>query len=344
MSKTPTDFVNLRDWFVKRRPSSFPGSGNRKYVSQYRSLEDYLFEDVHPEVEKLAMTVDGGYLTDHGPSHIRTVIDRASQMIGNPAKRLSTYEVYVLLVAIHLHDLGNVYGRKEHEEKLPEIISQIGSRLGKDAVELQIIRDIAAAHGGKDADGANVDTIGALQPEEPFRSAVVRMQLLAAILRFADELADDADRASRLALELDGLPEDAAIYHQYAHQLYSVRVYPESGFAELRFTLDSDVACRTFQKDGESTYLLDEIYFRTMKTHVERAYCCRFMSDLVRLDTIKVRIRVFRKVTDLAPLEEISYSLRDSGYPDMPLEISLVVDDLKWNGEGLKRRLEEVRE
>ena len=343
MSKTPISSINLRDWFVECDASLFPGSGNRNYVSQYRSLEDYLFEHVHPEVEKLAMTVDGGYLTDHGPSHIRTVIDRASQMIGDPKNRLSPYEVYVLLVAIHLHDLGNVYGRKEHEKKLPEIMSEIGSRLGKDAVELHIIRDIAAAHGGKDSGGTNADTIGALQVEEPFRSEAVRMQLLAAILRFADELADDTDRASRLALELNGLPEDAKIYHQYAHRLYSARVHPESGFAELRFTLDSDVACRTFKKDGEPTYLLDEIYFRTMKTHVERAYCCRFMHDLVRLDALNVRIRVFRSATDMAPLEEISYSLRESGYPDMPLDISLVVDDLKWNGEDLKRRIEEAK-
>jgi len=344
MPTTQNSFVNLRDWFVECNSGAFPGSGDRNYVSQYRSLEDYLFEDVHPEVEKLAMTVDDGYLTDHGPSHIRTVIDRASQMIGDPTDRLSPYEVYVLLVAIHIHDLGNIYGRAGHEGKLTAIMSHIGSRLGKDAVELQIIRDIAAAHGGKVSDGTNADTIGTLQPEEPFRSEAVRMQLLAAILRFADELADDTDRASRLALELEKLPEDAHIYHQYAHRLYSVRVHRNPGCVDLRFTLDSDVACRTFEKDGKPKYLLDEIYSRTMKTHVECVYCCRFMHDLVRLDAINVRIRVFRSATDMAPLEKISYSLRDSGYPDMPLDISLVVDDLEWNGENLKRRLEEAKE
>lgn len=344
MPNTPTDVVNLRDWFVRRRRTSFPGSGNRNYVSQYKNLEDYLFQDVHPEVEKLAMTVDGEYLNDHGPLHIRTVIDRASQMIGDPKKRLTPYEVYVLLVAIHLHDLGNVYGRKEHEKKLPEIMAEIGSRLGKDAVELQIIRDIAAAHGGKDPDGKNADTVGALQPEEPFRSEAVRMQLLAAILRFADELADDTDRASKLALEIDKLPEKARIYHQYAKQLHSVRVHRDSGSIDLRFTLDSDVACRTFEKDGQPRYLLDEVYWRTMKMHVERIYCSRFMHNVVRLDAIDVRIRVFRSATDTTPLENIKYSLRESGYPNMPLEISLVVDDLEWNGENLKRRLEEAKE
>ena len=113
MPKMPTNPVNLRDWFVKRRRTSFPGSQSRNYVSQYRSLEDYLFENVHPEVEKLAMTIDGGYLNDHGPSHITTVIDRASHMIGDPNDRLRPYEVYVLLVAIHLHDLGNIFAEEK---------------------------------------------------------------------------------------------------------------------------------------------------------------------------------------------------------------------------------------
>ncbi|MCP4678089.1 MAG: HD domain-containing protein [Deltaproteobacteria bacterium] len=313
-------------------------------MNQYKNLEEYLCDEVHPEVEKLAMTVDGGYLNDHGPSHIKTVIERASQMIGDPEELLRPYEVYVLLVAIHLHDLGNIYGRTDHEKKLAEIMKKIGTRLGSDAVELKIIRDIAAAHGGKDSDGANVDTIAELQPGEPFRSETVRMQLLAAILRFADELADDTDRASQLAVELDLLPEGAKIFHQYAKQLHSVRVHRNLGSVDLRFTLASDVACRTFEKDGSQRYLLDEIYSRTMKMHVERIYCSRFMHDVVRLDTINVEIRVYLDDAHMEPVETISYCLRESGYPDAVLDIKRVVPDLKWSGEGLKCRLEESKE
>ena len=142
-------------------------------------------------------------------------------------------------------------------------------------------------------------------------------------------------------MELDRVPEDAKIYHQYAKQLHSVRVLRGSRSIELRFTLNSDVACRTFAKDGVPQYLLDEIYCRTMKMHVERIYCSRFMHDIVRLDAINVRIRVFRRGTDTTPLENIKYSLRESGYPNMPLDISLVLNDPKWDGENLKRRLEE---
>ena len=80
-----------------------------------------------------------------------------------------------------------------------------------------------------------------------------------------------------------------------------------------------------------------------MKMHVERMYCSRFMHDVVRLDAINVRIRVFRNTTNPTPFEVITYSLRELGYPDMPYEISLVVNNLS-SGADLRSRLEKAKE
>src|SRR5436309_14223757 len=95
---------NLRDWLLKRPASQFPGR-NRNYVAQYCAFEQYMFKYVHPQIEKMALAADGGFLTDHGSEHISTVIDRASFMLG-PKPPLSSYETYILLAAIHLHDVG----------------------------------------------------------------------------------------------------------------------------------------------------------------------------------------------------------------------------------------------
>lgn len=338
MPKTQTTAtINLRDWLLKQKKPSFPGAGKRDYTEQFQGAERFLFEEVHPEVEKLAMTVDGGYLTDHGPMHIRTVIDRASHMIGHPNDHLSPYEVYILLMAIHLHDVGNIYGRKGHEKKLGEVVKAVESRLGSDSVETRMIRQVAEAHGGKTPDGRVADTIGGLKADHSLGHDV-RLQLLAAILRFADELADDKNRASRLALWLGRLPPEAEIYHQYAKSLDSVKVRRDLRLVELRFALDGEIACKTFEKDGGGRYLLDEIYSRTMKMHFERLYCSRFMGELVRLDAINVKISVFRDVSDISPFEEVKYSLRESGYPDVPSSISALVPDLT-TGKKLRRRL-----
>ena len=56
-----------------------------------------------------------GFLTDHGPQHIETVISRASDLIRARSCDLSSYEVFLLLAAIHLHDVGNIHGRTGHQ-------------------------------------------------------------------------------------------------------------------------------------------------------------------------------------------------------------------------------------
>ncbi len=331
--------MNLRDWLVARTPSEFPGVGSTEYVKQYKHIEDYFNKHVHPEVEKLAMTIDGGYLTDHGPKHVQAVIGRASDMIGDPAGRISPYETYLLLLAIHLHDVGNIYGRDGHEKQLGQIMAKFLGLLGGDAVEQRTIRNIAEAHAGKQPDGTPADTISRLDPAEQYRGEEVRMQALAGILRFADELADDADRASRLGLCLDVLPQDARIHHEYASRLHSVKLKPEVRTVELRFSLDSEVACRKFPRNGARKYLLDEIYDRTLKMHVERIYCSRFMRDLVSLEEIDVQVEVFQTHTHIAPIEKFQYELRESGYPETPRNIRTLVPDLKWDGITLKRHL-----
>ena len=53
-----------------------------------------------------------GFLTDHGPEHVKTVARRAADLLHYPEPtfpQLTPYEVYLLLLAIHFHDVGNLY-------------------------------------------------------------------------------------------------------------------------------------------------------------------------------------------------------------------------------------------
>lgn len=329
---------NLREWFLKRRAAQFPGR-KRNYVTQFLAFEQYMFKDVHPQIEKMALAADGGFLTDHGPEHINTVIDRASFMLGvKPV--LSPYETYILLAAIHLHDVGNIYGRVGHEERHAEVIAMAGSLLGTDPAEIRLIQQIAAAHGGKDDRGNPLDSIGDLVESDHFLTEDVQVQALAGILRFADELADDSERAGRLALAIDRMPEEARLYHEYALSLHSVKVRPPEKSIELRFNLDSESACRVFVKDGSPRYLLDEIYDRTLKMHRELIYCSRYMRRIVWLDTINVKIDIFVHRENIQPWKVVAYSLREVGYPQRPMNILDFVKQPHLDGATLRGRLE----
>ena len=148
--------MNLKDgglpeWLKKAqktKPSKFPGNGTIKYYNRFIEIEDYLNRVVHPFVNLGADAIDQGTLTDHGPEHIRTVILRAGEL-ASAACDLTAYEVYLLLAAAHLHDVGNLFGRETHELNTDAVVKELGNLgSGNDTVELKAIREIAQAHGG----------------------------------------------------------------------------------------------------------------------------------------------------------------------------------------------------
>jgi hypothetical protein len=196
----------LNEWLAICPKSQFPGSGATDYYERFKRIQDHLNQHVHPHVNAFAMRQDGGYLTDHGPDHIKTVIQRASRLAESPGCDLSAYEVYVLLVGIHLHDVGNIFGRDEHELKSDEIMEQLGPLLGDDTGEKFAIHKIAAAHGGRV--NGNKDKIRALSETDSLLGQDIRPRLLAALLRFADELADDRTRAARFLIDMGRIPQE----------------------------------------------------------------------------------------------------------------------------------------
>ena len=84
-----------------------------KLVENYKYIEDYMNEHCHPNATVGAAVNDDGLLTDHGPDHVRMVTQNAKQLIGDLSlRKLNGYEIYLLLLAIHFHDVGNCLGRE----------------------------------------------------------------------------------------------------------------------------------------------------------------------------------------------------------------------------------------
>lgn len=321
----------LENWFRvnARKASADPLLAS--YVERYDNVAKELNTWVHSEVTKGAISKDGGYLTDHGPDHIATVIRRATMLADCPGCSLKPYEVYLLLMAAHFHDVGNHFGRDRHEAQARLAMDWLGTAGGRDAIENKMILQIAGAHGGKV--NGDKDTIGYLQNATTVLGREIRPQYLAAILRFADELADDRQRASRFGLATGSLPPKAQIYHAYAHALHSVGVHHSSRSITLAYELTEEDAAKQY----EGSYLLDEIFARTLKMHAERMYCMRFMRPEINIDGIDVRIEVFGQ--GLSPVEVIAYRLREAGYPMAAGDIHAVCPELTqdqgWDGRHI---------
>jgi len=177
-----------------------------------------------------------------------------------------------------------------HEVNSELVMAELGNLLGDDRPEHQAIFSIAEAHGGHV--NGNRDKISLLPEREAVLGFPVRERLLAALLRFADELADERGRAAGFLLRLAQIHPAAVIYHKYAHALHSVMVNVEGRCVDLHFEMTREDAGAQFAKGTATLYLLDEIYERTLKMHRERLYCMRFMRQDIAIDRINVVVKI----------------------------------------------------
>ncbi|MCY4265881.1 MAG: hypothetical protein OXE78_13665 [Gammaproteobacteria bacterium] len=314
---------SLLDWFANQPENKFPPNGGSLYTIRLEQVTGILNSQVHSLVGVGAALADRGFLTDHGPDHIKTVIQRASLLLAHPEStfpQFTPYEIFMLLLAIHFHDVGNIFGREEHEKKHSQVMRQVESIIGDEMVERNAILKIAQAHGGRI--NGNKDTLSSLVQEDFVLGQRIRYRALAALLRFADELADDCHRAARYADKLGVIPPESEVYHAYAKSLHSVIVDLPNHIVRLHFSLLRKEAIRTYGKklsetnQIEQVFLLDEIYLRTIKMHLERIYCMRFLRTIIQIDAVEVSIEVYEETNSLSPcIDTIGYRLEEEGYP-----------------------------
>lgn len=307
----------------KNNPEQLPDdNAKHSYYDRYEQLAEKLNRDFHVQVAAGSAAIDGGMLTDHGPDHIRTVANRAAALLDDPGNNnaLNGYEIYLLLCAIHFHDLGNIFGRDAHEKRVSQMMDSVSSHLG-DSVEKDMIRQIAEAHGGS-VNGSK-DTISPLVDREPINNIDVRPRMLAGILKFADELADDSLRANRVLKSLRVIPKSSVIFHQYASCLHSVMLRESCKSVELSFCINIEEMKAKFPKYNTQTkryrqvYILDEILDRLHKMCMERLYCNRFMAPVVHVHSLVVKIKTTKaneKIGEVLP--EINFRLEELGYPE----------------------------
>lgn len=259
------------------------------------------------------------FLNDHGPAHIEKVIERAFSILNSASNGPTEFETFILLCAIQVHDIGNVLGRAGHERNLHDIFDEHSKDIIIDSPEKRVIKSIAMAHGGKTREGSK-DTISKLRTKEVIFDATIRTRFLAAVLRFADELADDSSRANRSALDLGVIGVDSEIYHNYSKALHTVAIERDDTNNDFRivlvYELDTSMLKNKYKIGNCQKYLIDEIYDRTLKMEQERRYCMKFMHPYIAIGRIEVTINIYDE--NLEPLPSISYRLEDISYPDSP--------------------------
>lgn len=316
------------------KPNDFPRAGAFDYPSVIGGWISKLEADSLPYVTAGGIAIDGsGHLTMHDKEHVSRVRKVAADLVGMAENlELSPHELCLLLVAIYLHDIGNVLGRAGHEKAIGVTLNAAQAQIGIDAIEYATARQIAGVHGGT-VDGSK-DTISTLPEKSAVLGQYVRPRLLAAIVRLADELADDPARANRIQLAAGALPPESEVYHVIAAGLHSQM--PDAGTREIALSYsfrDASLFKHKLGKGNGKVHLLNEIFDRSLKTFYEARYCSRFMRPYLEFERVSVDVMIFDE--DHRPLHNIKYSIAEQGYGHIATSIYDLVPELAtYQGNG----------
>ena len=219
----------------------------RGYIAKFRALEEHFFDRVHSLVD-VGLLADGiradedgvtpDIMTIHGCRHISDLIESLDKIAQSVDERRSTtslnpLEAYLLLCAAHLHDAGNIGGRKDHPIRSRELIRG-HLKLFYDTETRQNIFDVARVHGGISGKYGK-DTFRELGRDSFARP---RLRLLAAMLRIADELSENPERVPTELLNWFQASPRSNFAYRYAQAFrrfdlqndtlgIQLRVYPE---------------------------------------------------------------------------------------------------------------------
>ena len=256
-----------------------------QFLADYFSAKNYFKRNVYGEIK--AVEED---LTDHSERHIRNVQDNAARLIGEEGKnKYNGAELYFLSLSILFHDVGNINGRDGHNKKVTDIYNKIRNKESHFNQERRLIVKTVAAHCGVSSKG-DKDTLNELDEQCDLYGHSLRLRELAAVLRFADELAEGPQRTSDYMIEHKKYSEESLIYHEYA-QITTLHI--DRG--NSRITISYDIDCNQCRDLGE---LLTFTYKRVLKLDLERRYC-----------------KYYAPILDVFKRTDISYEFNHDGNP-----------------------------
>lgn len=227
-------------------------------------------------------------LTDHSERHIANVMDNAYNLLGGAIEKLTALETYCLGLIILFHDVGNIEGRKNHNKKITEVYDSIRNKKPRYNREKSIVISAGRAHCGLSKNNSR-DTLIDLEDTVGFNGEPIKLQNLAAILRFADELAEGPQRTSQFMIEKHKYDKDSEIFHNYA-SITHILIDRPGGRVSITYDIDIDTER---MKEDDLKKLLDFTYKRIIKLDEERRYNKHYCEFLIPFKKTSVQFNFF---------------------------------------------------
>ena len=280
---------SIENYIETRLKKEFKTFGETKYAI-YTAARSKVLNNIAEHV-----VATEPFLTDHGPRHIANVLDNVEKLLGSAIKKYSSMELYCLILSVLFHDIGNIFDRKEHRKTAAKVFDFVWPAMDNDNVveECRLINNIIVAHSGVAMDGSK-NTLRDVESIDQLAGEKIRLKELAAIVRFADELAEGRHRTSLFIQKEFGYPVDSEIHHRYSN-ITSIMIDRGNKRIALNYTIRIKNSSAEFDANEKQqlTKLLEYTYYRIIKLNQERQYSKFYCEFLPYKDTsISLNIQV----------------------------------------------------
>ena len=263
-----------------------------------KAVSDLPFYDRYALVKRRVLTQEyefwaagfpGG--NNHGPGHIRRVLEYLDQLVGNDPVAsgvLSAYELYLAMMAVLYHDVGILRGRAGHADASATFLREDDNWLVFDERDRRIIAVAVASHSSsKDIDAA----CGEFEETEVVGGHRARPRTVAALVRLADELDEDHRRADPHVAEKLDLPPESVFFWEFCQRIEGIRVDSET--KEIRFGIrfePEDVA-RAVPDGRETSSFVGRFAQKLAKINRERGYANAFLPQPLRYWSVVASVK-----------------------------------------------------
>lgn len=277
------------------------------FYTHYQEARNYLEDEVYPNIPATLPSY-----SDHTAKHVQDVqknVNFILESFYNPSKGIEAIKginLYLLGMMVLYHDVGNIFGRDNHNHQ--DIIAKVyDDKFGNDSRFLQerrIVTQAAQAHSGKAIDGSK-DTLGDLPTVDNIDSYPVKPQEMAAVLRFADELAEGPQRTSQFMQKHHLYDSDSLVHHLYAN---TINVYIDRPGQRIALTYNfalKDVNEKlTNDQEEDFRELLAYTYHRIQKLDQERKYARHYSIYCADFKRTTVAINITKNGKHILNLED----------------------------------------
>jgi len=254
--------------------------------------EDYLKELLNPDLQSKLDSIKSAaseiwkvaklqHFTEHGIGHSESIMTILNLILGNMStmkNKLSCHEIFILLAAAYLHDIGmqsayhaglpskseysledkKIIRDKHHETSAKMIRESVDPKAEKrincglqDSIQPNYVEFIALLSESHRMNKPEISS-NLLKDDYLMTGEKIRVRLLVSLLRLADELDRDYMRVDMDELKLWNIPIDSKVYWWMHH--YTKAVPIENGRIKILFRIP------TYYKNSQRK--LDEIIFR----------------------------------------------------------------------------------